>query len=199
MMKKVSKWLAPVGLLLLVVYACEPDYAPRPKEYPFIPIPEPAYQTFTADNCPFTFEQSAYSEVFRDSQIFAFKPGNDCWVNLHYPDYDATIYLSYKELSADYTLQQLKNDAHELTYKHTQKADVIEPVFYETPFNVFGLVYNVGGDAASATQFFVTDTVSHWLRGSLYFRTTPNADSLAPVIDFINHDIEHLIETLQWE
>lgn len=196
MKMKIKIWLA---VVLVVIVACQPDYTPKPKEYPHIPIPDPAYQIFQADQCPFTFEQSAYSEVQRDSQIVGFKPKEDCWVNLYYPDYNATIYLSYKQLSEDYSLQRLRNDAHRLTYEHTKKADFIEPVYLETPFKTFGVIYNVGGDAASSTQFFATDTLSHWLRGSLYFRNEPNADSLAPVIDFINQDIIHLIETIRWE
>lgn len=187
------------GVSLLLVWACEPDYSPKPKEYPFIPLPEPAYQLFQTHRCPFQFEQSVYSELFRDSQIVARKPTEDCWVNIHYPDYNATIYLSYKQLSEDYSLQKLRNDAHRLTYEHTKKADFIDPQYVETPFNTFGVIYHVGGDAASSTQFFATDTLQHWLRGSLYFNNEPNADSLAPVIAFINQDILHLIETLRWQ
>lgn len=186
-------------LLLVVVIACKPDYTPKPKEYPYIAIPAPSYKPFQGTHCPFQFEQSAYSEVVIDSQLVNQIPEEDCWINLYYPAYNATIYLSYKQLSADYTLQKLKDDAHRLTYEHTKMADFIAPVYVETPYNTYAVIYNIGGDAASSTQFFATDTISHWLRGSLYFRNEPNADSLAPVIDFINQDIRHLIETMRWE
>ena len=52
--------------------------------------------------------------------------------------------------------------------------------------------------AASAVQFYVTDETSHFLRGSLYFNSPPNADSLAPVITFVKDDMMHLLNTFQW-
>jgi hypothetical protein len=39
------------------------------------------------------------------------------------------------------------------------------------------------GNAASSTQFYVTDSTTHFLRGVLYFYSAPNADSLKPVND----------------
>lgn len=94
---------------------------------------------------------------------------------------------------------KLTQDAHELTYKHVQKADYIEPIEIRTEDGTFGLVYYVGGDAASQVQFFVTDTLQHFLRGSLNFRTRPNADSLAPVVSFVSRDIQAMLETLAWK
>ena len=66
--------------------------------------------------------------------------------------------------------------------------------------NMFGLVYELeGSGAASPYQFFLTDSISHFVRGSLYFNFTPNNDSLEPVIEFIKQDIDHLINTFRWK
>ncbi|MEY4458857.1 MAG: hypothetical protein RIT38_62, partial [Bacteroidota bacterium] len=35
--------------------------------------------------------------------------------------------------------------------------------------------------------------------GALYFDTTPNADSLAPVIDFIYQDLKQLVSSFRWK
>ena len=64
---------------------------------------------------------------------------------------------------------------------------------------VFGILYDLKGNTASAVQFYVTDSLNHYLRGSLYFAAEPDADSLKPVIDFFREDIIHLIETLKWK
>ena len=64
---------------------------------------------------------------------------------------------------------------------------------------VYGILYDLKGNTASAVEFYVTDSINHYLRGSLYFASEPNADSLAPVIDFFREDIIHLIETLKWK
>lgn len=188
--------------LVLIIFgmmgACNQDYAPRPKEYPAIELPAHTYQMYNGGLCPFTFEYHSIAQIERDSEIAQWKPETDCWMNIVYPKYNATIYLSYKPIVGEYTLESLRNDAHRLTYEHAVRADFIEPKVIETQNQVFGLIYNVGGDAASATQFFVTDTSKHWLRGALYFHSSPNADSLAPVIHYIDEDILHMIGTLHW-
>lgn len=188
-----------VLIVLLIAAGCNQDYTPKPKEYPFIPLPEQVYKEPETDlPCPFAVEINQASVIERDTAIIEWKPESDCWMNIAYPNYNATIYLSYRPLAAGYSLTELRDEAHRLTFEHSQRADYIEPEIFHTDHNAVGLVYNVGGDAASATQFFVTDTTQHWLRGALYFRTNPNADSLAPVIDYINRDIEHLIGSLRW-
>ena len=91
-------------------------------------------------------------------------------------------------------------DSRDLVYKHTVKAQGIE----DTPFihreeSRFGMIYDLKGDVASAVQFFVTDSTTHFLRGSLYFNCRPNRDSLNPVIEFLREDIIHMIETTSWK
>jgi gliding motility-associated lipoprotein GldD len=54
------------------------------------------------------------------------------------------------------------------------------------------------GNAASPAQFYVTDSVRNFLRGSLYFNHTPNADSIAPAANYVLQDMIHMIETLEW-
>ena len=35
--------------------------------------------------------------------------------------------------------------------------------------------------------------------GSLYFYSRPNYDSLLPALDYIEKDVIHLMETLEWK
>ena len=83
---------------------------------------------------------------------------------------------------------------------HIIKADAINEQLINDPAQkIFGILYDLKGNTATAVQFFVTDSIKHYLRGSLYFASEPNSDSLAPVIEFIREDIIHLIETLEWK
>jgi len=107
--------------------------------------------------------------------------------------------LSYKEINGANSLAKLIDDSHRLTFKHTIKADFIDENILHTENNVSGILFDVGGNAASALQFYVTDSSKHFLRGSLYFYNTPNADSIAPVVKFIRPDVIKLIETLKWK
>ena len=87
-----------------------------------------------------------------------------------------------------------------MTYTvHDKKADYIQD-FHFNDYNrkVFAALYNVAGDAASAYQFYATDSQKHYIRGALYFETTPNADSLKPLNEFLKQDIVHILETLNW-
>jgi gliding motility-associated lipoprotein GldD len=88
-----------------------------------------------------------------------------------------------------------------MVIKHIPKADAIyDSLVVDRERNMFGLIYELeGSGAASPYQFFLTDSVSHFLRGALYFNTVPNNDSLEPVIDFLISDINYLIKTLEWK
>ena len=95
--------------------------------------------------------------------------------------------------------RSLLEDNIRLAYKHVVKADAIEEQLYiDEDKNIYALIFEIKGDAASPLQFLATDSLRHFLRGSLYFDARPNRDSLAPVIDYITEDIFHLVETLQW-
>ena len=45
---------------------------------------------------------------------------------------------------------------------------------------------------------FVTDSVDHFMRGSLYFSHKPNSDSVAPVLQRLEADVRIMMETMQW-
>jgi gliding motility-associated lipoprotein GldD len=86
-----------------------------------------------------------------------------------------------------------------MSYKHTYKASSIDDSLMKTPLGVTGVFFTVGGNAATAKQFFVSDSVRYFLRGALYFDTTPNEDSLGIVNQFLQEDMKHMINTLQWK
>jgi len=62
-----------------------------------------------------------------------------------------------------------------------------------------GYFFKLFGNTATASQFFLTDSTKHFLRGALYFDAAPNEDSLSIVNDFLKQDLFHLINTLKWK
>ena len=185
-------------LLLFFASACNSDYVPQPRGYFKIDFPEKKYQRFDRPGYPYTFEYPTYAQIVQDTLFFEAKPENPYWINVDFPQFGSRIHLSYKEIGRN-KFDSLVNDAFTLSYKqHTYKASAIEPVPFETDNNISGVFFNLKGNAATANQFFATDSVRHFLRGALYFAATPNEDSLRPVNNFLKADIEHLIETLQW-
>ena len=173
---------------------------PKPRGHFRIDLPERKYIEFKGQygknfNIPLSFEYPAYGHL-----IFQGERGSDPgWFNIEFPSYKAKIYLTYKDVKND--LDSLLDQSYDLNVKyHVAKADAIkEQVFSNSENKVYGILYDLKGNTASAVEFYVTDSLSHYLRGSLYFASEPNADSLAPVIDFFREDIKHLIETLKWK
>ena len=181
--------------ILFSLWSCgveESNEIPRPKGYYRIAFPERAY-TESKDSCPFTFEHPVYSQV-----VYTGNHRSKCWPDIFFPQFKARLHLSYSPVNNN--LEQFLEDSRTLTYKHTVKANDIREQFIQIPDKrVFGTLYTVSGNAASAIQFHVTDSSRHFMRGSLYFNVEPNSDSLAPVIDFLASDVEHFIQSLQWK
>lgn len=176
----------------------EESYTPKPRGYFAIDFPKKAYTQFSMPTYPYSFEHPVYGQIEKDTMFFDQKTENPWWINLNFPSLGGKIYISYKEIKGQNTLSKLLEDSYQLSHYHTKKADFINEPEFHTPNNVHGIYYDVGGNAASAFQFYATDSVHHFLRGSLYFDVTPNADSLKPVNDFLIKDIQHLVETLKW-
>ena len=74
----------------------------------------------------------------------------------------------------------------------------MKSIIYFPDKKVYGIWFPLEGSVASPYQFFVTDSVEHYMRGSLYFNTSPNPDSMAPVIEFVKEDLEKMLETFEW-
>ena len=101
-------------------------------------------------------------------------------------------------LDNDTALNHYLEDCHHLAYTHTIKAESINEKYFKNR-EIFGLIYYIEGNTASSTQFFITDSTRHFLRGALYFNQHPDKDSLAPVIDYLREDIVTLMETLRFK
>lgn len=185
---------------IMAMVACKPDaYTPKPRGYSRIDTPQHAYRVFDSAGFPYTFEYPVYGRITHDTEMAGMKPDNPYWMNIEFPDLGGTFYLSYKVINAGHSLDNLLEDAHKMSYYHDKRADYINAPSFHTVNGVYGIIYSVGGNAASAYQFFATDSVRHFLRGALYFNVSPNADSLKPVTEFLRGDMEHLIGTLRWK
>ncbi len=189
--------LSLLTLLGLSVISCNSGYTIKQTGYYRIEFPPHEYKLFDRPGYPYTFEYPVYGTVLQDTTFFEDRPENPYWINIDFPQFNGKIYISYKEVQKT-DFNKLINDAFNLTYKHTTKATEIRDSLIRTPKGVSGVFFEVGGNAATANQFFVTDSINHFLRGALYFDATPNEDSLGIVNDFLQVDMKHLINSLQW-
>lgn len=180
-------------IIMALGISCRDDTVPKPRGYFRIDFPDKSYQIYQSD-CNYQFEYPVYGIV----EPYSGSNPEPCWINIEFPNYKGTIYLTYKNLSHD--LGTYTEDIRNLAYKHIVKADdILEKPFYYPDRKVYGIIYDIQGNTASSLNFFATDSVSHFLSGSLYFNAEPNKDSLAPAIEFFGKDVEHLINTLTWD
>jgi gliding motility-associated lipoprotein GldD len=206
-----------LGCLLMLLMACNSNYTSRKKGYFKIDLPEHQYQVFNKQGFPYSFEYPVYATVIQDSTYFDSTPENNYWINLDFPAFNARLFMSYKIIGglAPYKIKQsdgsykdslgvnqfdlIVNDAFNLTNKNDVIASSIKDSLIKNPNGISGVFFKVGGNAATASQFFLSDTTKNFIRGALYFDATPNADSLRPVQEFLRKDLEHLINTFEFK
>ncbi len=194
------------------------DYSPKPQAYLRIDMPEHDYflldtmRTYPGDTSVFNGDTTIALSGFTKTFPFTFEankciewtekdaPKGERWIDLLYPQWDGVVFLTYKHLTGLDDLRGQTDTSSRLLEKHYQLASGVEEQGYEDAENkVYGNVYYLkGAKVASTCQFWVTDSSSHFLRGALYLNRTPNNDSLAPVLEYIQTDIVHLVETLRW-
>lgn len=181
--------------VLLLFTACDSgsDYSPRPRGFYRITYPEHTYTLFDPADCPYRFEIPKTAIAMQDSNASAEK----CWYYFLIPQLNAQVYLTYKEISNNFN--QYAEDTRTLVYKHTSRASSIDEEVISFHKGVSGVIYEIGGNAASQIQFYMTDSTKHFLRGALYFNIAPNADSLKPSIAYMREDIRHMLQTLSWK
>ena len=185
---------------LCIMTGCRDIAVPKPKGYFRIDLPAREYTVFhdtvlSDGYLPIRFEYPRYGQISFEADEYS-EPG---WFNIDFPSYKAKIYLTYRDINND--LDDLMEQTYKMNVKnHISKADAIKEKMFIDPDNrVYGILYDLKGNTATAVQFFVTDSVKHFFRGSLYFLAEPNPDSLAPLNEFFREDIIHLIETLKWD
>lgn len=174
-------------ITVLMLGSCKRDVLPKPKAMLRLDYEPQAYQDFNSE-CPFRFEYNTLASI---------ENKGDCnWV-IVYPEMKGSLFLSYKPVAGNFS--SLLKDAEKLAYEHVVKADAIpEKQFVNEEAKVYGMYYEVSGDAASQAQFFLTDSTRHFLVGSLYFEARPNYDSILPAAAYLRADIRHLMESFDW-
>jgi gliding motility-associated lipoprotein GldD len=192
-----------IGLVLfssfsLFIISCNSPYLPKKKGYEKINFPAKKYQLFNDQNAAYTFEYPAYAQIDRKINYFGDYAQTKGWLNINFPNNNATIYVSYNNIKSN-QFNELVKDAYTFANNHNIKANMIEDSVFTTENGVKGVFFHIGGDVATNYQFFLTDSVHHFFRGALYFDSTPNEDSLAPINAFLLKDLTHLVNTFRWK
>jgi gliding motility-associated lipoprotein GldD len=186
-------FLSGLLVILMLTASCHHGYTPRPRGYFRIAFPDKSYKDLNW-NVPYNFKIPVYSYPEADSLNL----DHTDWITIQIPANHAQIHISYIKLNKN--LAAHTEFSRALAYKHTEKASSIEEqIFVNRAKKVYGTLYTIKGDAASPMQFYLTDSVTNFLRGALYIKEVPNADSLRPVINFLSEDVLQLVESTEWK
>ncbi|MGB0789404.1 MAG: gliding motility lipoprotein GldD [Marinirhabdus sp.] len=173
-----------VSVLLL---CCQEHPTVKPAAALRLEYPAPEFER-VGTPCPFTFEKNTRATLTQ-------RPG--CALNLHYPELNAAVFITYRRVNGN--MDSILYDAQKLTADHHQRAEAIFEQPMANPIaKVYGMFYGITGNAATNTQFYVTDSTSHFLSGSVYFNARPNYDSLYPAINYMRNDVRRLMESFRF-
>jgi gliding motility-associated lipoprotein GldD len=183
-MKKLVLFFMTLGLV-----SCKEESVPKPSSQLSLKYPDGEYRSSENSSNYYSFQVNTSAKI---------KSKNSESLELYYPKMKATVYLTYKPVSNN--INELLRDAQKLTYEHVIKADdILEQPFLNPENKVYGMFYEVGGNAATNAQFYVTDSTKNFVTGSLYFYTKPNYDSILPATSYIKKDIKKIMETFVWK
>ena len=177
-----------VFFLSVFLASCSDNYTPKPRAFFKLNLPDKEYEKIDVA-CNFSFEKPTYSILKKANQ--------DCFYNLGFPAQNGVLHITYLPLKNN--LLEHIEESRSLAYKHDMMADAIsESVYINNEYKVYGLLYDYDGVTATATQFYLTDSINHFFRGALYFNTEVT-DSLLPTNNFLKEDIKHIIESFRWK
>jgi gliding motility-associated lipoprotein GldD len=156
--------------------------------------PVESYTLLDLNELPYRFLISKYAMVQMSPSDSA-----EYWINIDYHEFNAKIYCSYRRITP-YSLSAHIGECRKLVSRTVKQALAINEKEYENGSNkVYGTLFEIEGETASPIQFMLTDSVSHFFRGALYFQCRPNVDSLAPYINYLRNDVTELIQSFEWK
>ena len=172
---------------MLFLFACSSDYTPKPRAYFKIDLPKKEYSSYIGNS--FLFEYPTYSKIEIQKNI--------SFIDVNFHRFSGKLHTTFVKLDND--LLEHIEQSRSLAYKHNNQADVIsEQIYIDEKNNVFGMLYDYEGVTATSMQFYLTDSLENFFRGSFYFNTEIN-DSIIPVNNFVKSDIRNLIESFRWK
>ena len=193
----------------MLLASCGDGEVPQPKPKAYLRVDMPTQEYVTMDTvrisdslrgivfpAPFLFEMNRHAFI---SQARYSKRG--AAIELCYPQWSGYVELKYKSIAGRDDLRAQIDTAMRMLEYHYQVAAGIDEDLIQIPDNqVYATVWHINGrDVASSCQFIVTDSNSNFLHGEIIIDQTPNNDSLAPMLNYMQTDVEHLIQTLRWK
>lgn len=159
---------------------------PRPEAWPRIAIYDSIYQV--VDSLPVVFEANASAKIEHT------RPG---WVNINYPAYASTIYLTVTQTTPAEIESVVDNRLERMALNIADNTDVTQEHIVSPEFESLMLVSP--GTRSTPLQFVATDRCSTVVSGTAFFHNAgqiTSTDSVTPVIESLKRDLVHALNNL---
>ena len=179
----------------LFLYSCDSKQSvPKPPTYLKTELPKHSYR-IVSNECPYELKLS---------ELYNYKPciyekSNFCMQQIDLGPLNGSLFLYYLNLTSKDSLPSIINYANDKVDEHKIKADKIEyKQFFNKKSNVYGTFFELKGNVATNFQFYLTDSLSHFVRGEVLLNCRPNYDSLRPALEYLKIDLIELINNFKW-
>ena len=173
--------------LFIFLTGCEQVVLPKQKVFLSQQFPFPSYVD-TQKKCLYNFQINELSHIYFDE---------NCNSVIKYELLKSTIYISNIKINDN--LELIKSDFNKRLSDNSHKSSIVKSSeFNDRNKNVYAKYFTFIGDSPSNTQFYITDSISNFISGSLFFESKPNYDSLLPSVTYMNNDIRKIIQSFKW-
>ena len=190
-MKFSYKILFLFGLFLFHFSCDESNYLPREKGFLRLEFEKPTYNTFSD-------ESSALNFIYNDAYS-SFEIVSDEKIALRYKEIKISIVLSDVKLENISSFEESIQNFYMFLEPHRKKSNQISIKEFTSADNKrFAKVIEMRGQVASPLQFYVTDSINHFLFGSMNIMEKSDYDSIYPSVMYVKNDIFSIIESVNW-
>ena len=183
-----------ISLLLIfftIFCSCVESNLPKQRAFLRIEFPEPNYIALKEIKSPIDFYYNLSA-----ADVNAINPKQ---FSLNYPKMNLVIDMSLGKLSKAEDLENNFRDFSLTLETHSKKSNGMFVREYEDADNrVYAKIFEMRGDVASPIQFYLTDSTSNFINGSLNLKFKSKYDSIFPTIQYVKNDISVLVESLNW-
>ena len=188
-------------IFILLISSCQTEQVakPRPKQYPRVIWPDAEFVSQKLDYCDFSFDAPSYAKVIKKERVAGEQSLHPCWFDIRMESLNATVFCSYYKIDLQNSYDKLVEDAYTMVSKHNVRANFRDEVAIETLGGSSGIIFKIEGPVATPYQFFISDKVDHFLRGSLYFDQKIDQDSMGLIIQLLQKDLNKLVGSVKWD
>ena len=187
--------LALLTITLIFSSCSEPNAVPKPSTFLRTEFPAHAYRNYTSPN----YFQFKLANLFMPKSFEQTK-NNYSVQEIDLGPLNGTLFLYYLSIPSRDSLPEIINFANDKVDEHKIMADKIDfEQIIEPNKRVFGTFFELKGNVATNFQFYLTDSVKHFLRGEVLLNCRPNYDSLRPTLQYLKADLQELIHSFKWK